>query len=170
MAIKRTRKKAAASVPQVEFSEKKTPAKKTPAKKKSAAKKTTGPAKKKATKKAASAKAPKKTAAKGGNATGRSLPRDLNEHGFVKGSNSEKIVDAMLAGGESRQAIADDLRKKITGQNGQEVNTPALMSGLLHKLEAKGYKVESSWKLLPPTPASKAAATKRAKKAATKKK
>lgn len=169
MAIKKAKKKVAvapkkkskktAAAPAVEFSAK-------PAKKKAAVKKatSTGPAKKKAAKKVAVV--PKKKAAPKTGATGRSLPRDLNEHGFVKGSNSEKIVEEMLAGGESRQDVADRLRKSIKSANGKTVNAPALMSGLLHRLEGRGYTIESTWKLVPPTPASKAAATRRAKKTA----
>jgi len=179
---KKTAKKKIA--PSVEFSAKGddtaagapavvTPKKKKHTVKKAAAKTTapakTAPAKKRSVKKASTTtakKRPTKKVAKG--TSGRSLPRDMNEHGFVKGSNSETIVNLMLEGGSSRAEVAAKVAKTIKSTDGKPVNAPALMSGLVHRLMARGYTIEQTWVLREPTPASKAAATRAAKKAAKK--
>jgi hypothetical protein len=97
---------------------------------------------------------------------GQSLPRDLNEHGFVKGSQSEKIVECLLEGGKDRREVNEKIRKALKGptRNGTEHNVSSLSANLLKRLRDKGYTIESSWRLVEPTPASKAAATRRAKK------
>lgn len=124
------------------------------------AKKTEGSSKKSAPKKTVA----RKTGTKAAKADGRSLPRELNEHGFVIGSNSEKILNAMLEGGDSRSDIANRVKKSVKSRNGESVNANALISGLLHRLLPQGYTVEQHWQLLPPTPQSKAKATRAAKK------
>jgi hypothetical protein len=76
----------------------------------------------------------------------------MNEHGFRNNSDSAKIVDIMVAGGLDRQDINEKVASAITTEtrNGQRKNIPSLVSGLLARLEQKGYVVESSWKLIPP--------------------
>ena len=147
--------------------------------KKVASKSSRGPAKKatakktvakKSTTKATPVKKTAKTATPKKSTSGRNLPRELNEYGFVVGSNSEKIVQAMLDGGESRQSIADGLKKTLKSSNGQPVNSNALIAGLLHRLLPQGYTIESQWRLVPPTPQSKAKATRAAKKKVARKK
>ena len=77
----------------------------------------------------------------------------MNEHGFRNNSDSAKIVDIMVAGGLDRQDINEKVASAITTEtrNGQRKNIPSLVSGLLARLEERGYVVESSWKLIPPT-------------------
>lgn len=124
--------------------------------KKAPAKKTSSVAAKKGKQKAASAVA------------GQGLPRNFDEHGFVIGSDSAKIVELMLEGDTDRRSLNQKVLKELnrTTRNGKPLNVSSLMSNLLKRLQEKGYTVESTWKLVPPTPASKAAATRRAKKAA----
>jgi hypothetical protein len=139
-------------------------AKKVPAKKAAPAKKTTA-------KKAAAAPTPvtaKKRAAKPEVKAkgGQALPRTLNEHGFVIGSDSEKIVEVLLQGGESRTELTAKITKALSkgkGRNGEPPNVSSLIANVLRRLKDKGYTIESHWQLMPPTPASKRAATRRAK-------
>lgn len=115
--------------------------------KKAAAKKT-APARKGPVKKSAPArKAPaKSTGTRGG------FKRELDEHGFVPGTDSAHIAAALLAGGTDRNQINEKVLKKIGGttRTGSDKNIPALVSGVLNRLLEQGYKVESSWVLVAP--------------------
>jgi hypothetical protein len=164
-------KKAPAAV---EFSAGKTKGKTAPAKKKATGK--SAPATKgkgKATPAAKKAVPAKKSAAKKDTVSkargGQALPRVLNEHGFVVGSDSEKIVNILLEGGAGRNEVNTKVLKALGNKqtkNGQAPNVSSLIANILKRLREKGYTIESQWQLVPPTPASKAAATRAAKKRA----
>lgn len=97
--------------------------------------------------------------------------REINEEtGFVVGTDQDKIATALLAGGESRAAVVASLEKKIdtTTRNGTPKQLTNMVSGVLNKMLAKGYVVESTFAVTPPTPASKRAASRRANAAAAK--
>lgn len=166
-------KKAAVAAP--EFSAAKTgkSAPKKNAKTKTATNKNkTAPAKKAASKAPATkGKGKGKTAAPVSKARGgQNLPRVMNEHGFVVGSESEKIVNVLLEGGAGRQEVNQKVLKALGNKqtaNGQAPNVSSLIANILKRLKEKGYTVEAKWQLHPPTPASKAAATRAAKKAGT---
>lgn len=150
------------------------PAKKVPAKKavakKTAAKKSV-PAKKVPTKKAAAAVKAKSTDKASKAIGGQGLPRDLNEHGLVKGSEGAVIMDALLEGGADRIDVNAKVLKalgKKTTVHGNTPNVSSLIANLLRRMKEKGYTIDSHWVLVPPTPASKAAATKAKKRAAAK--
>jgi hypothetical protein len=134
-------------------------------KRSSTAKKTGPPAKKKTTARKSPAK--KSTTKK---QSGRNLPRELNEHGFVKGSDSEKVVEILLEGGQDRNDINEKIRKRLGGttKNSTQRNVSSTVASILNKLRSQGYYVESSWKLCEPTPQSKAKATRAAKRAKSK--
>ena len=160
---KRAAKKVAKTAPATKA---KTKTKSAPAAKKAAA-----PAKKAVGKKTTAAPTTKDKVKKEVSKArgGQSLPRDLNEHGFVKGSDSEKIVDILLAGGSDRADMNSKVLKAMgnrKSRNGTPMNTSSLIANIIKRLRDKGYTIESTWVLVPPTPASKAAATRRAKKAA----
>lgn len=138
-----------------------------PAKKAVAAK--TAPASKKPVKKAVPSKKPVKSAASKA-AVGQTLPRDMNEHGFVKGSDSEKIVEILLEGGVDRADINHKVTKALGKRKtryGNVPNSSSLIANILKRLQAKGYKIEASWTLVPPTEDEKKAAERKAKRAAT---
>lgn len=84
---------------------------------------------------------------------GRREPRGMNAHGFRNGSDSAKIVDIMVEGGLDRQDINDKVAEVIDPhtRSGRQKNIPSLISGLLARLEERGYKIESSWRLIPPS-------------------
>jgi hypothetical protein len=128
----------------------KTPAKKTAARK--------GPAKK-----TTSVKKPanKKTTGKGRGGFHREMNPDT---GFVVGTDQDAIATALMEGGESRAAIVQDLEKRLdlTTRNGTDKQITNMISGTLNKMKARGYIIESSFIVLPPTPASKRAATRAA--------
>lgn len=146
------RKKAAAkkTAPAKRKPVKKAPAKKTTAKKSPPTKrKTTAPRKKTAAKKTATRKkapAKKSTGQRGG------FHRELDEHGFVVGGDSSTIAAMLLEGGADRSDINAKVAKKIgtVTRNDTERNVPALVSGVLKRLEEQGYKVESSFVVVPP--------------------
>lgn len=132
------------------------------------------PATKTASKRAAAKKTTKAPAKE------RAYTRELNLHGFVPGSDTAHIVDALLEGGADRHDVTAKAIDRIEKTNGIETrggntkNVPSLISGLLTRLEAKGYTVESTWRLVPPADVAadmkkaaaseKRAATRRAKK------
>jgi len=82
----------------------------------------------------------------------RREPRGMNAHGFRNGSDSAKIVDILVAGGLDRQDINDKVAAAIGTETrtGRTKNIPSLISGLLARLEERGYTVESSWRVVPP--------------------
>ena len=145
-----------------------TPAKKTPAKK-VPAKKVTAPAKtpvevpakktaprKTAPKKVASTPAPVKTPRK--KVTPAPAPvttseREFNDHGFVVGTDSAVISEALVSGGASRKEVNAKIAEVIAGttRNGSPKNIPALVAGILSRMIDRGYVVESSYRLVPPT-------------------
>jgi hypothetical protein len=146
--------------PAVTFSAKKAPSKRPAKKATSASAAKTSTAKKKPTS--------QRTKGKGG----QYLPRDLNEHGFVKGSDSEKIVEVLLEGGADRAEINAKVLKalgKRKTRNGNEPNTSSLIANILRRLKDKGYHIESTWQLVPPTAEEAKTAARRAKRAAAKK-
>ncbi len=76
----------------------------------------------------------------------------LTEHGFRVGSDSAIIVDILVAGGLDRQDINEKVAASINPntRNGRPKNIPSLISGLLARLEERGYYIESSWRVVPP--------------------
>lgn len=84
---------------------------------------------------------------------GKREPKGMNSHGFRNGSDSAMIVDLMVAGGLDRQDINDKVGATIdpNTRSGRQKNIPSLISGLLARLEERGYRIESSWRLVPPS-------------------
>lgn len=93
----------------------------------------------------------------------RSKARGMTVHGFRVGSDSAKIVDILVAGGLDRQDINEKVAEAIGTEtkSGRTKNIPSLISGLLARLEERGYHIESSWRVVPPVP------SKRSRKAKT---
>ncbi len=98
--------------------------------------------------------------------------REFDEHGFVIGSDSSIICQMLIDGGETRGEVNSRIAAELetTTRNGNEKNVSSLVSGLLSRLKARGYKIEGSWRVVPPTPeeakAAQRAAARAAKKAA----
>ena len=93
---------------------------------------------------------------------GQKLPRDFNEVGFVVGSHSEIIANALLEGGADRKdvnhkVIAALKNKSTAGDLAR--NTPSMMSSIISRMKERGYSVESSWRLVPPASNGKAKPT-----------
>lgn len=139
---KRPRKIAATSKTVKKVARKKTTAKATP--------------KKRATTKAATPRAPR---------------GEFDEHGFRVGTDSSIIAAELLEGGYDRDDINDrvaELLPETTTRSGNDKQVPSLVSGILKRLQERGYTVESSWQLVPPT-SKKASSNGAAKKRTTKK-
>lgn len=113
------------------------------------ARKTAAPAK------SATKAAPKKVAAAPRKKAAVSSRFEMGDYGYVKGSDSDLIAAAMVEGGADRQDIAKRLGKTIgkkQTRNGTEKNIPALMSSVAFHLRKRGYKVESTFRMVPPAP------------------
>lgn len=81
--------------------------------------------------------------------------------GFTIGSDQQAIAEALMVGGETRGDIIESLRKSLTltTKNGTEKPIANLVSSVYNKLAMNGFRLESHFQLLPPTPASKRKAT-----------
>lgn len=79
----------------------------------------------------------------------------LTEHGFRVGTDSAIIVDILVKGGLDRLDINERVAAAIkpTTSSGRKKNIPSLISGVLARLEARGYYIESQWRVVPPTEA-----------------
>ena len=120
--------------------------KKRAAAKKGSGRTNTGPAKK-------SASSARRTTKKTQKRNVTPPTRELNEHGFVDGSDSALMVELMLEGGFDRREVNDKIAEQLedtTTRAGNQKNIPSLISGLLARLEERGYTVESHWRLVPP--------------------
>jgi hypothetical protein len=82
----------------------------------------------------------------------RRKKKGMTKHGFRVGSDSAIIVDLLVAGGLDRQDINEKVAAAINPvtRSGRNKNIPSLISGLLARLEERGYTIESSWRLVPP--------------------
>lgn len=92
--------------------------------------------------------------------------REINpDTGFVVGTDQDLIAQALLEGGESRGDIIAYLENTLDNEtrNGTPKMITNMVSGVLNKMLAAGYTVESSFIVVPPTPASKRAANKKKK-------
>lgn len=85
--------------------------------------------------------------------TGKRKAKGMTAHGFRVGSDSAIIVDILVQGGMDRQDINDKVAAAIDPltRSGRPKNIPSLISGLLARLEDRGYKIESSWRLIAPS-------------------
>lgn len=161
---------AVKSKPKTKAAPKATTAKAKPATKASAAKpaaKAKAPATKSAPKgKGKAAKVEVKSANVG-------LPREFDVHGFLVGSDSQIIANALTEGGETKTQIIREAAEKIEKENGlvtrngTEKAISSLASSVLRTLQDKGYTVEASYKVVPP--AEVAAEMKKAARAAARK-
>lgn len=125
---------------------KKAPAKTAPIK--SVAKK--APAKVAAKKVAPVKSAPAKKAA--GKAPA-SASQEFTVHGYRVGSDSAVFADAFVKGGKDRNHVNEIAAKGVsaTTRSGAVKNVASLMSAIFTQLtEEKGYKVESTFRLVPP--------------------
>lgn len=82
--------------------------------------------------------------------------RNLNDLGFVAGSDSAIIAQTLVDGGFDRRDVNERAAKAIeaanglTNRNGGEKYVPSAVSGVLSQMLKTGdWKIESSWKLVP---------------------
>lgn len=101
--------------------------------------------------------APKRTVATKARkpATKRVAPseyREYDENGFAVGTASAIIAEIICEGGKSRNEINAKVAKKIGGEtrNGTERNVPSMVTNIVGKLRERGYKEESTWRMVPP--------------------
>lgn len=84
--------------------------------------------------------------------------------GFIPGTDSHIIATELLKGGETRTAIIERLRGKLDleTRNGTQKSVANVLASTFAKMMQRGFTVEATYKLNPPTPASKRAATRKA--------
>jgi hypothetical protein len=95
------------------------------------------------------------------------VEREFSEvTGFIEGTDQDTIALALLEGGESRADITESLKKTLPKKTrtGTEKPVQNMVSGVLNKLLDRGYTVEQSFKVVPPTTASKRKAARNRKK------
>lgn len=113
-------------------------------------------AKKKVTTTSAKAKAPvKKAAAPAPKATAARKPvdREYGDHGFVKGTDFDIAADLLVNSTGSKADVAAALDKKFKGKTtsrGNAKDSMAIIASTVHHLRAKGYKVEETYRVVPP--------------------
>lgn len=85
------------------------------------------------------------------------------------GSDQYIIAYELMEGGSTRQEIVERLRTKIDPltKSGTEKAIANLVSAVFNRLMKQGFLLEASYKVLPPTPASKRKATRLANQAKT---
>lgn len=108
--------------------------------------------KKSPAKSAAKPKIKKVSKAKKAAASDRRLPvRDMNDHGFVVGTESAFISDELVKGGSTRVEVMHRISGQLSAKTrkGNDKNVSSLISGILRKLYAKGYTIEATWRVVP---------------------
>ena len=95
--------------------------------------------------------APKKSAT----ASSTTAVRELNENGFIEGTDSAIIAAALVEGATTRADVNDLAEKnikKVNGlqnRNGGDKYVPSMVSGIFNRMMATGeYEVESTWRLV----------------------
>lgn len=84
-------------------------------------------------------------------ASAKRLPRD--ELGYALGSDMHVAVQELLKGGEDRREISDRVAKAFGKQltrNGRPKPVSTIINNALRQLTRRGYRIEASWKLVPP--------------------
>lgn len=140
-----------------------------PAKGRAVAKKSTGGS---APKKAVRGSAKVTTVAKPTSATKKVRERQVDPvTGFGVGTDSDVMIKEALKGGNTRPEVIKRIKEKLpaTTDSGSTKPVANVFASVLKKRLDEGWFIESSWVLRPPTPQSKAKAT-RAKNAAAAKK
>lgn len=77
----------------------------------------------------------------------------MTVHGFREGSDSAIIVAILVQGGLDRQEINEKIAASINPvtRSGRAKNIPSLVSGLLSRLESRGYLIDSHWRVVAPS-------------------
>jgi hypothetical protein len=87
-------------------------------------------------------------------------PLGFDEFGYRNGSDSSIAAHILIEGGESRGDINEKVSEAIKAANGGSLLTrnqsekviPTIVGNVFMRLrKEKGYKVESTWRLVPPT-------------------
>jgi hypothetical protein len=81
------------------------------------------------------------------------LPAQLDEHGFVVGSDQSVAVQIMLAGGASRRDVTQQVQKRLSRRTtaaGKPKNASVIVYQLLQNLARRGYTEHGLWELRPP--------------------
>lgn len=91
----------------------------------------------------------------------KAAPREvlgLDEYGFRNGSDSSIAAHALIEGGASRSEINEKVRERIAATNGlktrggkEKVIATIVGNTFMALVNKKGYSVESSWQMVPPT-------------------
>lgn len=84
-----------------------------------------------------------------------SMGRDLDElTGFLVGTDSHIVAMQLMKGGADRQDIIDTVRGKLDEEtrNGTAKPVANVVAATIKKLLSRGWKIESSFAMVPPAP------------------
>jgi len=126
----------------------------------------TAPAKGRAIQKQTSKPAPKRTARGSAKVTtvakpSTSKPKSERQvdpvTGFGVGTDSDIMIKEAMRGGNTRPEVVERIKERLPKEtaSGSEKPVSNVFASVLKKKLDQGYYIESSWKLCPPTPASK---------------
>ena len=79
--------------------------------------------------------------------------------GMTEGSQSLVVAQELMKGGESKHEVANRLREMLPAKSAQGNENPIdqKVYSVIKRLEAKGFTVETSFKLVPPVKGARAA-------------
>lgn len=86
-------------------------------------------------------------------------PRERDEFGFLEGTDSSITALTLAEGGFSRPALYAVIEERIAAQagntedalvtrNGTQKNIPNLVATVVSSMKKRGYKIESTWKMV----------------------
>jgi hypothetical protein len=85
-------------------------------------------------------------------------PLGFDEFGYRNGSDASIAAHILVEGGRSRSEINERVAQAIKEANGSlltrtgsEKVIPTIVGNVVMRLREKGYKIESAWRLVPPT-------------------
>jgi hypothetical protein len=78
---------------------------------------------------------------------------ERNEYGITVGSDQDIILREMIAGGADKHEIIERCNVLFAGRTtsgGKPKPVSTVVNQLIHAMRAKGFKVESTWRIIPP--------------------
>lgn len=84
-------------------------------------------------------------------------PRNLDEHGFMPGTDSSIIAKHLMRGYQNRGEMVEAIKEEISKTNkglltssGKKKNIPSLVSSVISRLESKGYTLQTTIVMVKP--------------------
>lgn len=78
---------------------------------------------------------------------------DRDEYGYRRGSDVSVVLDELLKGGTDKHDVARRISARFQGRTtrgGKQKPISTVMNQIQNEMVKRGFRVQSSWKLLPP--------------------